>query len=132
MVKVLAMMKMPTKSEMAAKTSSIVFMLLVPLAISLACSSFSSWPVSVLNWSSAGTFGFTWASSALSSVPGLACTAMLLYWPGASSSCCAVARSKRVSVPPEETPGSSVVKTPVRVASTTGPFEATRTVSPTL
>ncbi len=78
MVKVLAMMKMPTKSEMKAKTSSMVRMLSVPLVIIACSSAFSLAPVSTSNWWPDGTLGWTWASSASSEEPGLAVSTTLL------------------------------------------------------
>ena len=129
MVKVLAIRKTPTKRAIPAKTSRMVLRPLSPASVCLASSSASAAPV----WASAfsGSRGFTASSSCRSEAPASAVTVTSLNWPGFRKSCWAVPVSKRTRLPPALTAPSSVVKTPERVYSFTGPVVATRTGSPT-
>ncbi len=131
MVKVLAMMKMPTNSAIPAKASRPVFMPSMLLAICSAWSSASFLPV-VASTPSRGSTLSTAAFRALWDVPGAAFTSISLYAPGAANSFCALAVSNSARLPPAATVPSSVVKMPVSFASRTGPSTEIRTVSPTL
>ncbi len=130
MVKVLAMMKVPTKSAMPAKTSSPCFMPLIEEAMASAWSSASFSAVVV----STRSFGSALSSSAFSAAwvtPSFALTSISSYVPALPKSFCAVAVSNRVRLPPAATPPSSVVKTPTTFGVMTGPSTDIRTVSPT-
>ncbi|CAM5319056.1 hypothetical protein SRIMM317S_06823 [Streptomyces rimosus subsp. rimosus] len=127
MVKVLAMMKMPTKSAMPAKTSRPVFMPSMLLAIISAWSSAIFLPVtdSAVSGSTLSTADF----SASWDVPGAAFTSISLNSPGSANSFCAVAVSNSARLPPAATAPSSVVKMPETFISRTGPSTDSRTVS---
>ncbi len=130
MVKVLAMMNVPTKSAMPAKTSSPCFRPDIEAEIASAWLSASSCPVVV----STVSFGRALSSSAFSAdwlTPAFALTSIWSYVPGLPNSCWAAAVSKRARLPPAATLPSSVLKMPVIFGSRTGPSTDSRTVSPT-
>lgn len=131
MVNVFAMMKVPTKSAMPAKTSSPCLSPLIEDEIISACSSASSLPVSV-STRSVGSALSSADFSAVWEVPEAAFTSISSYVPGLPNSFWAVAVSKRARLPPAATLPSSVVKMPVTTGFRTGPSTEIRTVSPTL
>jgi hypothetical protein len=129
MVKVLEMMKVPTKRAMPANTRRPLSMELICDAMRSAWSSASHSPVAVETPS--GTTASSAARRSSWPVPGAARTKISSYSPVRWNSFCAVAVSKRARLPPAATAPSSVVKTPVRVGVRTGPSTDSRTVSPT-
>jgi len=131
MVKVLAMMKVPTKSAMPAKTSRPCLRPDIEEEINSAWSSASSLPV-VVSTRSAGSALSSAAFSAVWEVPAAAFTSISSYVPGLPNSFWAVAVSYSARLPPAATLPSSVVKIPVMTGLRTGPSTERRTVSPTL
>lgn len=130
MVKVLAMMNVPTNRAMPANTSRPCFRLLMEAEMASAWSSASCLPV-VVSTSFAGRALSSSALSAVWLVPAAARTSISSYVPFLPNRACAVAVSNRARLPPAATLPSSVVKMPLTVGVRTGPSTESRTVSPT-
>lgn len=130
MVKVLAMRKMPTKSEILAKTISPVFIPSMRSSIMPACVSARCFPVSTVALPG-GSARWIACCRVVWDVPAAAVTWITLYAPGVRNSFWALVVSNSVRVPPAAARSSSVVKMPVSFGSRTGPSTEIRTVSPT-
>jgi hypothetical protein len=128
-VKVFAMMKMPTNSEIPAKTSIAVCMPLMLFLIVSDWSAASFLPVTAFD--PAGRISCAWSFSSLCEVPGAAFSVIWSYCPISANSRCAVGVLKSTRVPPAATLPSSVSKTPTMRCLSTGPSTDMRAVSPT-